>query len=235
MHSTRRNDKRSVEKDFLDLATTDLVQLPVLFRVSFIPFESRTVRKLIGKPRHSLYITSIYERLQRVAPLASTGQRSEYGPVGATPNSARAILLAAIVVIGTGCTSNSQPASAGPGAHIWFESSVELDVRDYAYFDSSVGPGLSTCRAWSFSDQSLTDDQLAAIEGVTLQPFPAGDACDQQDGYSYNEATVTDGDGTAAEYRDTGCAFLRISGSTAMLPPGFFGSTFPLGDSTPCP
>jgi hypothetical protein len=88
--------------------------------------------------------------------------------------------------------------------------------------------------AWSFSDQSLTDVQLTAIEGVTLQPFPAGDACDQ-DGYSYSEATVTDGDGTTAKYRDTGCAFLRISGSTAMLPSGFFGSTFPLGDSTVCP
>ena len=170
-----------------------------------------------------------------VAPLASTGQRSEYDPVAATPNSARAILLSAIVVIGTGCTSNSQPASGAPGAHIWFEASVGLDVRDYAYFDSSVGPGLSTCRAWSFSDQSFTDAQLTAIEGVTLQPFPAVGACDQTDGYWYSEATVTDGDGTAATYRDTGCPYLTIPGSTAMLPTGFFGSTFPLGDSTVCP
>ena len=108
-------------------------------------------------------------------------------------------------------------------------------MRDYAYFDSSVGPGLSTCRAWSFSNQSFTDAQVTAIEGVTLQPFPTVGACDQQDGYSYSEATVTDGDGTAAKYRDTGCPFLTISGSTAMLPTGFFGSTFPLGDSTPCP
>src|SRR5450432_504730 len=62
MHSVRRNDKLSAEKAFLDLATTDLVQFPVLFRVSFIPCESRRVRKLIGKPRHALYITSIYRK-----------------------------------------------------------------------------------------------------------------------------------------------------------------------------
>jgi len=174
-----------------------------------------------------------------VASLASMRERVEYGPVG-TPLSARAILLSAMVVSGTGCTSNSQPASGAPGAHIWFESSVGLDVRDYAYFDSSVGPdrsvgpGLFTCRAWSFSDQSFNDAQLTAIEGVALRPFPTVGACDS-DGYSYSEATVTDGDGTAATYRDTECPYLTIPGSTAMLPTGFFGSIFPLGDSTPCP
>jgi hypothetical protein len=60
MSCIRRNDKRSVEKGFLGLATTDFVQFPVLSRVSFIPFESRTVHKLIGDPRHTPYITSIY-------------------------------------------------------------------------------------------------------------------------------------------------------------------------------
>jgi hypothetical protein len=167
-----------------------------------------------------------------VAALASTGQRSEYGPVGATRNSARAMLVAAMVVIGTGCNSNSPPASGAPGAHIWFESSVGLDVRQYTVFDSPVAPESSTCVAWSFSRQSLTDVQLTAIEGVILQPFPVGGAC-AEDGYSYSDATITDGDGTTATYRDTGCDFLRIS--TAMLPTGFFGSTFPLGDSTVCP
>jgi len=106
-------------------------------------------------------------------------------------------------------------------------------VRNYAYFDSSVGPGYSSCAAWSFSGQSLTETQLAAIEAVTLQPLPTGDAC-TLDGYSYSEATVADRDGTPATYRDTGCDFLRVPGSMAMLPTGFFGSTFPLGDSQVC-
>ena len=81
----------------------------------------------------------------------------------------------------------------------------------------------------------LNDAQLTAIEGVTLQPFPTVGACNFADGYRYSEATVTDGDGTAATYRDTGCPFLTIPGSTAMIPTGFFGSTFPLGDSIACP
>jgi hypothetical protein len=60
MPCIRCNDKRSIEKDFLGLTPPDFVQLPILFRVSWIPLEARTVRKLIGEPRHNLYITSIY-------------------------------------------------------------------------------------------------------------------------------------------------------------------------------
>jgi hypothetical protein len=43
----RRNDERPIEKGPFRFAATDTVQLPILFRVSGIPFEPRTVRELI--------------------------------------------------------------------------------------------------------------------------------------------------------------------------------------------
>lgn len=146
----------------------------------------------------------------------------------------RVLCLAAVTVMGAGCQSDGSPAEGSPGAHIWFESSVQLDLERIEVFD---GPGVAppgTCGAWSFPRAALTDAQLAAVEAVTLRSFPTSNAC-EADGYTYTDATVTDTDGTTATYRDTGCPYLRIAGSSAMLPPGFFGSTFPLGASQPCP
>ena len=86
---------------------------------------------------------------------------------------------------------------------------------------------------WSFPRESMTADQLAAIESLTLQPLPTGDACGA-DGYDVFTATVTDRDGTTATYKDTGCPYLMIAGASAILPNGFFRFKFPLGDSQPC-
>ena len=155
--------------------------------------------------------------------------------MGANRHSTLAFLFAATVVIGASCQSDSLPAAGAPGAHIWFESSVKLDVKRYTFVAGFLGgASQSSCSAWSFSRESLTDAQLTAIEAVTLQPFPAGMAC-TPDGYSYDEATITDRDGTTATYQDTACDYLRIPVSIAMLPTGFFGADFPLGNSQYCP
>jgi hypothetical protein len=155
--------------------------------------------------------------------------------MGANCRSTIAVLFAATIVISASCHSDDPPAPGTPGAHIWFESSVKLDVMESGYIGSIFGsPSHSSCSVWSYSRESLTEAQLKVLTAVTLQPFPAGMAC-TMDGYSYVKASITDRDGTTAIYTDTGCDYLKIPGSTAMLPPRFFVSDFPLGNGQPCP
>ncbi len=47
-----RNDKGPVEERIFRLAARNLVQIPILFRITVIPFESRARRKLFRKPCH---------------------------------------------------------------------------------------------------------------------------------------------------------------------------------------
>ena len=54
------DNKRPIEEDALDLSTGNLVRLPVLFRVSRIPFKSCTACKIIWESLHAMYITPIY-------------------------------------------------------------------------------------------------------------------------------------------------------------------------------
>jgi hypothetical protein len=62
MRQVRSDDERPTEEDTLGLSASDLVQLPVLVRISRIPVESHTTRKFIWESLHGLYITPIYAR-----------------------------------------------------------------------------------------------------------------------------------------------------------------------------
>jgi hypothetical protein len=54
------DNERPVEEDALDLSPANLVHLPVLVRVSRIPFKSRAACKIIWESLHAMYITPIY-------------------------------------------------------------------------------------------------------------------------------------------------------------------------------
>jgi hypothetical protein len=77
----------------------------------------------------------------------------------------------------------------------------------------------------------LTAEQQTKLDAIVLVPLTP--EC-TSDGYTYNELTVTDADGTAARYRDTGCDYLKADGAEALLPKNAFND-FPHPDASNCP
>jgi hypothetical protein len=116
------------------------------------------------------------------------------------------------------------------GAHIWFSTSVSLKLREeWAYIGWGGTQGSSGSSCSSFERGALSEYQLHDLDAITLVPIT--DAC-SSDGFSLQELTVVDADGTSASYRDTGCPSLRIKGAQAMLPYAL-GGTF-TSSSTTC-
>ena len=132
--------------------------------------------------------------------------------------------------------AGEQLASGTPGAPFWFKSSIKLDVNCHIFDDTwgpNAAPPSSSCTAWSFTRDSLTDRQQSILETATLQALPSGYSC-TLDGYDYCEAIISDQDGSAATYRDTNCDYLRVPDAKAILSSDLFHSIFPLGTGQAC-
>jgi len=147
-----------------------------------------------------------------------------------------ALLLGMVLCSSTGCHSGEQLASGTPGAHLWFRSSAKLDVKRYTFYDTwgtNAAPPSSSCTAWSFTRDTLTETQQSILDSATLQELPSSDSC-TADGFDYCEAIISDQDGSAATYRDTNCDFLRVPDAKAILSYDLFHSVFPLGTGGAC-
>jgi hypothetical protein len=120
-----------------------------------------------------------------------------------------------------------------PGSHVWFDSSVSLELKESYFFDTwgpNAPPPSSGTSCWTLTRDALTAEQQTKLDAIVLAPLTA--EC-TSDGYSYDELTVTDTDGTAATYRDTGCESRKLDGAEALLPKNAFNA-FPHPVATSC-
>jgi hypothetical protein len=109
----------------------------------------------------------------------------------------------------------AEPTLGGPGSHVWFESSIAVELATVWAFDGwGVNPPQSGQACWRLDREALSVAQLATLAAVTL--IPLNDSC-TADGFRFREVTVYDVDGTSRSYRDTGCDYLMVEGARGML------------------